>query len=259
MRAAVAAAALAAGCALAAAGGAGAEIVQSGSLRVAVDGGIAPKKLPRERTAPVGVRIAGRITTVGDERLPQLRRIEIGINRHGRVDRRGLPRCPLWRIQPSSTEDALKLCRRALVGRGEFSANVIFPEQSPFPSRGRVLAFNGTFKGRPAILAHIYGTKPAPTSRVLPFVLRRVPGTFGIQLSASLPRVTSEWGYVTGISITLRRLFRHRGRERSFLSAACPAPAGFPGALFPLARARFDFAGADDLESTLTRGCRVRR
>lgn len=250
---------LAAACLAAIPGPAAAEVVQRGAVRVAVDGGVTPKRLPRHGAAPISVRIEGRITPVGSAGLPQLRRIEVAINSHGRVDRRGLPRCSVGRIQPSTTDDALKLCRGALVGRGRFSANVVLPEQSPFPSRGRVLAFNGTHRGRPAILAHIYGTTPAPTSRVLPFVMRRAKGTFGTVLSASLPQVTNQWGYVTGISITLHRLFRDSGRTRSFVSASCPAPAGFPGALFPFARARFEFAGSLGLESVLSRACAVRR
>jgi hypothetical protein len=69
--------------------------------------------------------------------------------------------------------------------------------------------------------------------------------------------VTGEWGYVTGLSMTLGRRFSYRGRSRSYLSAACPAPAGFSGASFPLARTSFDFAGGIGLHSILLRSCRV--
>jgi hypothetical protein len=76
----------------------------------------------------------------------------------------------------STTAEAISACRSSLVGTGTFSANVKLPEQSPFPSEGKVLAFNGRFKGRPAILAHIYGTRPVPTSYVLPFTISRGKG-----------------------------------------------------------------------------------
>jgi hypothetical protein len=46
------------------------------------------------------------------------------------------------------------------------------------------------------------------------------------------------------------------GKRRSYLSASCPAPKGFPGAAFPFARASFGF-GKQTLTSTLTRSCRV--
>ena len=102
-------------------------------------------------------------------------RIAIAINRNGRFDTTGLPVCRLEDIQPSTTANALAACRGALVGEGHFSANVKLPEQSPFPSAGKVLAFNGRLHGKPAILAHIYGTQPAPTSTVLPFLINDSP------------------------------------------------------------------------------------
>jgi hypothetical protein len=123
---------------------------------------------------------------------------------------------------------------------------------------GRIFAFNGIFKGRPAILAHVFGSHPTPTSYTLPFTIRPAKGTYGTILTASLPQVTSHWGYVTGIQMTLGRSFRSHGRAQSYLSASCPAPASFPGATFPFARASFAFAGGWRLSSTLTRSCRVR-
>ena len=148
-------------------------------------------------------------------------------------------------------------CAPALVGKGTFSANVRLPEQSPFPSNGKVLAFNGKLNGRPAILAHIYGTDPLPTSYVLPFIIKASGGTFGTILETSLPSVTGEWGYVTGISMTLDRRFTVRGKRRSFLSAGCPAPAGFGVAVFPLIRTSFGFEGGVRVSSTVNRVCKA--
>lgn len=236
-----------------------AETSQKGPLRVAVEGKFAPQRLPRAGLAPVAVTIGGQIASADPAGPPQLRRIAIAINRHGRLDSRGLPLCRIRQITPSTTEDALRTCRSSLVGEGEFSASVKFPEQAPFPSRGKILAFNGRLHGQPAILAQIYGTKPAPTSYVLPFLIRRTGGTFGTVMEASLPQITGEWGYVTGVSMTLSRRFSAGGQRRSFLAAGCPAPAGFKSAFFPLARTSFAFAGGTTLTTTLTRGCRVKQ
>jgi hypothetical protein len=62
-------------------------------------------------------------------------------------------------INPSTNQEALEACRSSLVGEGGFSANVKLPEQSPFPSEGRLLAFNGTIGGKPAMFGHIYGLR----------------------------------------------------------------------------------------------------
>lgn len=239
--------------------GASASVVeQRRGVRVSFDGKLTPHVLPRHGTAPVGIVVDAKISATGGEDPPQLRRITIAINRNGRFTSKGLPTCRVDQIQPSTTDGALAACGRSLVGEGRFSANVKLPEQSPFPSAGKVLAFNGKVNGSPAILAHIYGTDPAPTSTVLPFLLREGRGTYGTTLEASLPQATGNWGYVTGLRMSLRRRFSYHGHSRSFLSAGCPAPAGFPSAAFPLAKTSFAFAGSLTLDAVLTRTCRAR-
>jgi hypothetical protein len=88
--------------------------------------------------------------------------------------------------------------------------------------------------------------------------IRQSAGTFGTKLDISLPEVTSDVGFVTGIDMTLQRNFTYRGKRHSYLSAGCPAPKGFPGAVFPLARISFAFAGRQPLGTTLTRNCKAR-
>ncbi len=236
------------------------EIVQRRGVRVSFNGKLTPHALPRHGAAPVGIEVDAKIAAAdgSSSAPPQLRKIAIAINRNGRLTTQGLPVCRINDIQPSTTANALAACRRSLVGEGHFSANVQLPEQSPFPSAGKVLAFNGRLRGRPAIFAHIYGTEPAPTSTVLPFLIKGTHGTYGTVLEASLPQATGNWGYVTGLKMNLRRSFHYRGKGRSYLSAGCPAPAGFPSAAFPLARTTFDFAGGPTLVSVLNRSCRAK-
>ncbi|MDX6610459.1 MAG: SMP-30/Gluconolactonase/LRE-like region [Solirubrobacterales bacterium] len=239
-------------------GAAASVVVQRRGVRVNFDGKLTPHVLPRHGTAPVGIVVDARIGATEGEDPPQLRRITIAINRNGHFTSQGLPACRLPEIQPSTTAGAIAACGPSLVGAGHFSANVKLPEQSPFPSEGKVLAFNGQVNGKAAILAHIYGTQPAPTSTVLPFVLKDTSGTYGTVLEASLPQATGSWGYVTGLRMNLRRRFSSHGKARSFLSAGCPAPAGFPSAAFPLARTSFAFSGGLTLVSVLNRTCRAR-
>jgi len=236
-----------------------AEVAQKGGLRVSVSGDLSPRKLPRKGKVPVAVSFNGRIKGVNGEEPPQLLSLKVALNRRGTLTYRGIPKCRMKHINPSTTAEAIAACRSSLVGTGRFSANVRFPEQSPFPSVGKVLAFNGRFKGRPAILAHIYGTEPVPTSYVLPFVLARTGGEYGTTLEASFPRVTGEWGFVTGISMKLDRRFRSGGKTHSYLAADCPAAKGFPGAVFPLAKASFVFEGGKTLSPVMNRSCKVRK
>lgn len=235
-----------------------AEVVQRGGVRASFTGRLTPKTLPRHRTAPISVAVGGRIAAASRSLPPQLRGIEIAINRHGRIDPTGLPVCAVDDIQPATTARALAACRGAVVGRGSFSAKVRIPQQTPFPSRGAVVAFNGVLGGRPAILAHVYGVDPVPVSYTIAFAIRPAHGTFGTLLRAELPEVTGDAGFVTGIDLELGRTYRFRGETRSYLSASCPAPESLPGAVFPFARSTFSFAGGRRLSATLTRSCRAR-
>ena len=240
-------------------GASASEVIQRGQVRVSVDAEIAPRRLPRSGAAPIRFSLAAKIASTDGSIPPQLRRITVEINRNGHLDSAGLPSCTVDAIQPSTTAGALAACRPALIGEGRFSAKVLVPQQAPFPSSGRIVAFNGRWHGHPAILAHVFGPKPVPTSYTLPFLIGAVRhGTYGTTLSASLPRFTSKWGYVTGISMSLGRSFSSHGRRRSYLTAGCPAPKGFPGATFPLSRASLGFAGRKPIAQTLTRSCTAR-
>jgi hypothetical protein len=235
-----------------------AELTARGDLFVKFNGGIAPNALPRHSRAPISVRLAGTVRTLSGERPPALRRMVIAINQGGRLDAHGLAVCRQSEIEPSSSQEALKVCGPALVGDGSYAADVAFPEQSSFPSHGRILAFNAVVDGKRAILAHVYGVDPVPITRIIVFHIRESPGTFGTVLTGALPESLNRWGYLKRISLGLHRNFTYRGRPRSYLSAACDAPAGFSGAVFPFAHASMTFADGRTLSSTLNRSCKVR-
>ncbi len=232
------------------------EVFQQAGVRVKVDGELAPTALPRRGAAGVHVSLDTEIAAAAGGTPPQLRQIAIAINRNGHFEPHGLPVCRLAQIQPSSNDGALAACRGSLVGQGSFSADVKLPQQSPFPSAGKVLAFNGRLHGRPVILAHVFGTDPVPTSFTLPFAIAPSKGTYGTVLRATVPETTG--GFITGLRLNLGRSFRAGAERRNYISAGCPAPAGFPGAVFPLARTSFSFAGGPKLTTVMTRSCKVR-
>jgi hypothetical protein len=236
-----------------------AELTARGDLFVRFSGGIAPNALPRDVRAPISVSVVGTVRTLSGERPPALRAISIAINRGGRLDAHGLPVCRRSQIEPSTTAEARARCGPALVGSGSYNADVAFPEQSAFPSHGHILAFNAVVEGRRAILAHVYGAEPIPITRIIVFHIRETRGTYGTVLTGFLPASVNRWGYLKQISLSLHRNFTFKGRRHSYLSAACAAPAGFPGATFSFAHAAMSFADGRTLSSTLTRSCKVRR
>lgn len=228
---------------------AAAEVVQEGGVRVAYDAALRPSTLPTRGTAPATVSFGAHLTALPGGEVPQLRQITVGINRHGYLDPAGLPACRVRDLVASTTQVALSICGRSLVGEGRFRARVLIPDQAPFPSRGRLLAFYGRYRGREAILAHVYGTSPLATSYTIPFQLRRSRRTFGTVLSASLAPALGKSGYITLLRITIGGRFGH-------LRAACPARAG-ASTLFPLASLSIGFPERR-LSTTLMRSCRSR-
>lgn len=234
------------------------ELTQKGDLRISFDGGFAPRSLPRDRPVPVTVTLQGRISTTDGTHPPALQRFEVAVNRHGRIFSRGLPSCRAPLLQSTSSEGALDRCGGALVGRGSFTA-ALDSAEGQIPIDGRMLAFNGSSHGRPALLLHFYASRPVQATLVLPLTISRQPeGRFGTVLSTVIPRLAGGLGSITSIDLEIGREFSYRGRRVGFVSASCAAPAGFPGALFTFARGSFHFADGRVLEASLSRDCRVR-
>ena len=242
------------------AGLAQAELAQDGNVRISFTATSARARCRATALAPVTIDVQGAIGTTDGTHPPAVRKIEIEINRHGRLSTQGLPACSGPLLQSTSTETALSRCRPALVGRGQFGANVEFPNADTGPRHrqdARLLRPQQRQEGAP----------PPP--------LRDDPGAsdlrpaaddlqqegndlFGTVLSAKIPTLAGGLGSVTQIDLTIGRNYTYRGQRRSFISASCPAPAGFPGAIFSLARGSFYFADGKKIETTLARDCRVR-
>jgi hypothetical protein len=236
-----------------------AKLVQQGDLRIRFDASFAPHALPRERPAPVRVSLGGSIETTDGSRPPRLSRISIALNRHGRITTRGLPSCSAGELESTSSATALERCRGALVGHGSFGARVDFPGQPALPVEGKVLAFNGERHGGQSILVHVAASRPITATVVLVFhVSHPRHGKFGTVVSTTIPKIASNLGYVTDISLSFGRRYRAGGERLSFLSASCSALSGFPGAFFSFARGSFLFATGQRLTTTVVRNCAVR-
>ena len=232
--------------------------IQRDNLRITVLSQILPFKLPREKPAPIAVFISGHIATPSGAVPPQLQRMSVKVNRHGLLQSKGLPTCQLPQIQPGSSERALANCADALVGSGRFWAQIVLPDQRPYPTRGRLLVFNGRVSGKPVLFAHIYTTIPFASSFVITFAIShpRDP-VYGTELNASLPQALGDWGFVDRIKLTLKRKYRYLGKSLSYFNAACPALKGTMSASFPLARASFYFGGHKPITLGVQKSCRV--
>jgi hypothetical protein len=233
-----------------------AETVQDGNLRVSFNADFAPHVLPRTRPAPVKVEVQGRISTTDGSHPPPLRWIEVKLNRNGKLYSKGLPVCTAPTLQSTSSETALARCRPALVGRGSFHAEVKLGRE--IPASGKILAFNSTRAGKPALLLHLFAGAPVRFTLVVPLTIGHTnQGQFGTVLRAKIPRLGGDLGSVTEIDLTIGRRYTFAGKRRSYVSAVCSAPPELNEGIFPFARGSFRFEGHRELRETLLRVCRV--
>jgi hypothetical protein len=200
------------------------EVVRSGNLVLSDDGGLSPLRLPRHAAAPATARLQAEIATVDGSHPPALRTIDLEVAKTISVDAVGLPVCRAGQIAATSSADARRACSGALLGTGSAEVEVAFPEQAPFRSTGPLLLFNAGVRGTTTkVLLHAYVDVPAPTAIVTEAKITRIHrGPYGLEITATIPRIAGGAGSVTKFGLTVGRRFQYEGRSRSFLTASCP-------------------------------------
>jgi hypothetical protein len=234
------------------------QLSQKGNLRISFDGGFTPQSLPRDRPAPITVNVEGSIGTTDGSHPPALRTLEIELNRNGRLSTEGLPACTSGLLQATNSKEALRRCRPAVIGGGDFKA-ALRSSEGEIPAQGRVIAFNGRSHGKQALLLHFSVRSPVQAALILPFVVsRRAEGQFGTLLTAKVPVLAGGLGSITAVKLKIGRVYNFEGQRRSVISASCAAPNGFTRVFFPFARGKFHFEDGRVITTTLSRDCRVR-
>lgn len=233
-----------------------AEVEQRENLRVSFDADFAPHALPRTEPAPIEVEIEGKIATTDGSHPPSLRWLELEIHRNGVLSGTGLPVCPSRSLQSTDTQSALARCRPALVGRGSFRADVDLGQG--VVAEGKILAFHSRRAGKESLTLHLFAAVPVRFTLVVPLTIgQRKQSQFGTLLRARIPRIGGVVS-VTQIALTIGRRYSFAGERRSYVSAACSAPAGLNLGIFPFARGKFRFEGHQEIRTTLVRSCSVR-
>jgi hypothetical protein len=227
--------------------------LQAGDLVIDADGGFAPKALPRHENAPITLHGGGRLSTVSGALPPILKTITLLFDRHGSVITTGLPRCTKAKLAATDTAQARRNCPGAIVGEGEGTAVIKFPEQRPIRTSSPITLFNGPTKhGQPTVLAHAYLTVPSPTTFIVPIVIERIhQGVYGYRTEATIPRIAGGYGVPISGHLKIGRKWIYRGHEYSYVNARCES-----GHL--QAHGEFTFDDGTFLSGTFLRPCTVR-
>lgn len=212
--------------ALAVAGIASAEkptIVRAGNLIFTINGGVTPKKLPRNKMAPITLNISGKIDSADGTHVPALKEVIVNTDENGTINPKGLAVCKSGQLQAQDTEHAKKICKKAIIGSGNTTAEVEFPEQRPIMVPSKLFAFNGGTKGgTTTIFIHAYFTAPITGALVTTVKIKKTnKGRFGLRSVASVPVLAGGSGSIRDFKLTFHKMFNYKGKKQSYFLAKC--------------------------------------
>jgi hypothetical protein len=199
-------------------------VVKVGNVVVTFNGGVTPKKLPRNTLAPIAFTASGKVKTSDGSHLPALEKVVIEADRNSAINAKGLAVCTSGKLQAQDTPHAEKICKEAIVGKGITNVEVAFPESTPFIAKSRLLAFNGGVRGgKTTIFVHAYLSAPVSAAIVTTVQVSKIhKGRFGLKSVASIPKIAGGYGSVKEFSLTINRSFTYKGKKQSYLLAKCP-------------------------------------
>jgi hypothetical protein len=199
-----------------------------------------PAALPRRTMSPVGVRSQFEISTSADTHPSALREVRLEVDRHVTVDAVGLPACGFRQLAGKRPGQVRRVCRRAIVGRGEARISLGYPPveiPGPVPGSTAVarlltpapppapltLVNGGVRRGVTTLFAYAFLSEPVSQTAVARIeISRKRRGAYGWLIEAQIPKIADGHGSLTDLSLGVKRLFGWRKGRKSLLSARCP-------------------------------------
>lgn len=183
-----------------------------------------PQKLSKKKAEPVTLDVTTATTTTTNANgvpVPAVRAI-VDFAKGVTIFSKGYPTCDAGAIQNTSTEAALEACKKAKIGGGEGTADLLVGTKV-FPVTTTITAFNGVPKGgKPVILLHTYSQSPVQTTLVLVGTVSNLNKEgFGARLDVEIPLIAGGQGAITGFHVNIFKTFKYKGKKRSYVSATC--------------------------------------
>lgn len=218
---------------------------------IAID--FTPRKLSKKTAEPVALDVTTATTTTNPAAnkgapIPAVEAI-VDFPKGTKIFSRGYPTCDAGLLQNTSTEAALEACKKAKIGIGEGTADLVVGERI-FPVGTTITAFNGKpVGGKPVILLHTYSQSPIQTTLVLVGAVSNLNKEgYGPRLDVTIPLIAGGQGAITGFHVKIFKKFRYKGQIRSYVSATC-ATKKLKG------RGKFVFKDGESLTPKLTGKC----
>lgn len=200
------------------------DVFRAGNVTLKFDGGTIPAALPKNEPGPMGVFAKLRVATTDGSHPPALRGGTFEVDRNTAIDAEGLPVCRPGQLEARDSKAARRVCGDAIVGTGQGTVEIAFPEQAPLPVTTPLTFFNGGVKnGTTTLFVHGFITVPAPAAVVTTVKLSKIDrGRYGMRVVSEIPVIAGGSGSVLAARFTIKRLFTYRGKRHSYLTGRCP-------------------------------------
>jgi len=162
---------------------------------------------------------------------------------------KGYPTCDSAKLQNTSTEVAEEACKKAKLGTGQGSADLVVGTKV-FPVTTKIVAFNGVPQGgKPVVLLHNYSQSPVQTTLVLTGVVKKFNKEgFGARLDVSIPLIAGGQGALTSFGVKIAKTFKYKGKKHGYIEATCPSKKW-------KARGKFEFLDGESLTPVVHGKC----
>ena len=200
------------------------DVFRAGNVILKFDGGTLPNALPRHKPAPIGVFGKIQIATSDGSHPPSFRGGTFEVDRNADIEARGLPTCSGRQLEARDSKSARRVCGDAIVGSGQGTVEIEFPEQQPILVKSPLTFFNGGVTGKTTTLfVHAFITVPTPAAIVTTVKMTEIDaGRYGLRVVSTIPVIAGGSGSVLAASFTVKRLFTYQGEKRSYVTARCP-------------------------------------
>jgi hypothetical protein len=212
---------------------------------------ITPNKRSKTKAGPVTlfVKTATTSTTSANGVPSPATRAIVDFPKGLSIFAKGYPTCDASKLQNTSTEAALEACKKAQIGGGKGTADLVVGTKV-FPVTTTITAFNGVPQGgKPVVLLHTYSQTPVQTTIVL---VGTVSGFnkqgFGARLDVSIPLIAGGQGAITGFEVKIAKTYTYKGKKHGYVNASCPSKQW-------KARGEFDFRDGEALTPVVHGKC----
>jgi hypothetical protein len=183
-------------------------------------GSVSPSVLSKHSFTGVTAKFNLDITSSDANPPPPLLTSTIHFDNQVKVDFKGLAVCRPGKLENTNAGQARKACPQAIIGRGFGNAKVTFPDQAPIDAPSPITLFNGPpAGGNPKVIIHAYTTVPAPTTFIVPGVLRNSGG--GKSITFEVPPIAGGYGTLVHFDTRLGRKFKVGRQTHSYANAKC--------------------------------------